>query len=108
MLSFFLLTKKNKFWDVETIKPIFNLIKNYKASHDRKWKSFLKYTPHLKDLSPKNSSDTKFQKAYMKYFVWTLACISDLPNEIFNKYFNEDFWSMINPKAMFSAGYMPA
>lgn len=104
MLSFFLLTKKNKFWDVETIKPIFNLIKIHKASfHDRKWKSFLKYTPHLKDLSPKNSSDTKFQKAYMKHFVWTLACISDLPNEIFNKYFNEDFWSMINPKAMSSA-----
>ena len=49
-------------------------------------KSFLKYTPHLKDLSPKNTSDTKFQKAYIKHFVWTLACISDLPNEIFNKY----------------------
>jgi len=103
MLSFFLLTKKNKFWDQEKIKPIFNLIKIHKASfHDRKWKSFLKYTPHLKDLSPKNSSDTKFQKTYIKHFVWTLACISDLPNEIFNKYFNEDFWSMINPKAMSS------
>ena len=102
MLKFFLYTKKNKFWDAPKIPEIFSLIQNHSAywGYSVNWNYFLKYTPHLKVFSSNSSKDHVFQAAYINHFINTSGRIVNLPIEVFDKYFDEEFWSIIHPKLM--------
>ena len=102
MLKFFFYTKKNKFWDLEKIPEIFNLIKDHATiwAFKVQWDYFLKYTPHLKNFTAQCSKDFAFQNAYIDHFFNTSSNITGIPNEISDKYFDEKFWSIIHPKLM--------
>jgi hypothetical protein len=100
MLKFFFYTKKNEFWDLEKIPEIFNLIKDHATiwSFNIQWDYFLKYTPHLKNFTAQCSKNFAFQNAYIDHFFNTSSNITNIPNEISDKYFDEKFWSIIHPK----------
>jgi hypothetical protein len=100
MLKFFFYTKKNEFWDLEKIPEIFNLIKDHATiwSFNVQWDYFLKYTPHLKNFTAQCSKNFAFQNAYIDHFFNTSSNITNIPNEISDKYFDEKFWSIIHPK----------
>ena len=100
MLKFFFDTKKNEFWDLEKIPEIFNLIKDHATiwSFNIQWDYFLKYTPHLKNFTAQCSKNFAFQNAYIDHFFNTSSNITNIPNEISDKYFDEKFWSIIHPK----------
>jgi hypothetical protein len=102
MLKFFFYTKKNEFWDLEKIPEIFNLIKDHATiwSFNIQWDYFLKYTPHLKNFTAQCSKNFAFQNAYIDHFFNTSSNITNIPNEISDKYFDEKFWSIIHPKLM--------
>lgn len=102
MLKFFFYTKKNEFWDLEKIPEIFNLIKDHATiwSFNVQWDYFLKYTPHLKNFTAQCSKNFAFQNAYIDHFFNTSSNITNIPNEISDKYFDEKFWSIIHPKLM--------
>jgi len=102
MLKFFFYTKKNELWDLEKISEIFNLIKDHATiwAFKVQWNYFLKYTPHLKNFTAQCSKDYAFQDAYIDHFFNTSSNIDGIPNEISDKYFDEEFWSIIHPKLM--------
>jgi len=102
MLKFFFDTKKNEFWDLEKIPEIFNLIKDHATiwRFNVQWDYFLKYTPHLKNFTAQCSKNFAFQNAYIDHFFNTSSNITNIPNEISDKYFDEKFWSIIHPKLM--------
>ena len=109
MLKFFFYTKKNEFWDLEKISEIFNLIKDHATiwAFEVQWDYFLKYTPHLKNFTAQCSKDYAFQDAYIDHFFNTSSNINGIPNEISDKYFDEEFWSIIHPKLMNSRNTKP-
>ena len=109
MLKFFFYTKKNEFWDLEKISEIFNLIRDHATIWALKvqWDYFLKYTPHLKNFTAQCSKDYAFQDAYIDHFFNTSSNINGIPNEISDKYFDEEFWSIIHPKLMNSRNTKP-
>ena len=109
MLKFFFYTKKNEFWDLEKISEIFNLIKDHATiwAYKVQWNYFLKYTPHLKNFTAQCSKDYAFQDAYIDHFFNTSSNIDGIPNEISDKYFDEEFWSIIHPKLMNSRNTKP-
>ena len=109
MLKFFFYTKKNEFWDLEKISEIFNLIKDHATiwAFKVQWDYFLKYTPHLKNFTAQCSKDYAFQDAYIDHFFNTSSNINGIPNEISDKYFDEEFWSIIHPKLMNSRNTKP-
>ena len=109
MLKFFFYTKKNELWDLEKISEIFNLIKDHATiwAYKVQWNYFLKYTPHLKNFTAQCSKDYAFQDAYIDHFFNTSSNIDGIPNEISDKYFDEEFWSIIHPKLMNSRNTKP-
>ena len=109
MLKFFFYTKKNELWDLEKISEIFNLIKDHATiwAFKVQWNYFLKYTPHLKNFTAQCSKDYAFQDAYIDHFFNTSSNIDGIPNEISDKYFDEEFWSIIHPKLMNSRNTKP-
>lgn len=103
MLKLFLYTKKNKFWDLQKISEIFSLIHAHLSLWWRPtpWKDFLKYTPHLKVFSADSCKGHAFQAAYINHFInSSQGSIVNIPNDVFDKYFDEEFWSIMHPKLM--------
>lgn len=101
MLKFFLYTKKNKFWDLQKISEVFSLqhyFIYYGSNID--WYYFSKITPHLKVFAADNSKDYAFQAAYINFFINRSGGIVNIPSAVSDKYFDEEFWSIIHPKLM--------